>query len=906
MKKRLLSASAGLLLSPIALAVEQAVEDPNAEVERIQVTGSHLKGVDMEGALPVITISEEDIRTSGANTVIELINQLPQFGGGAGTFSTALSGAKQGDAPAGAAGISLRGLGTSSTLTLLNGRRMSVSSFANGNESFVDVNAIPLAAIERVEILTSGASAIYGADAVAGVVNFILRKDFEGFEISASYGDSDASSDDTKKNLNLAFGHVEDNWQMMATFDYFDRNALYDRDRSATAVEPRPSQQGIFPSFNDLWAMDTPEIGDFVEAACPEDQFGVGGFGEYCELNRNAYTATLPEMESYSSLITLDYTFDNGMVWFNEFVYSNKESSSNSEPAPFSGDDAPISYDHPNMPQELRDRFDEAGVDPAYPIFAWGRFPDARTVEVESDNYRVATGLRGELMDWEWQTSFLWGKNENTQKATAGIYHVEKFKAAVGGELCADGSIGCDPDVDGLWYNVFGGQTDNDPMVVDLLREEVPRDGESELMVLDFQASGEIYELPAGSVVMAFGAEYRTEEVEDNPSPLATAIAGDVPVFGFGSTEAEADRWAYAVFTEFAVPVTETLDLQLAARFDEYESFGSDVSPKVGFRYQPTDSLVLRGAWAQSFRAPSLAQVGAGITLSSGALPCSGEFQDNFCGGFDEDDGYLSEIYGNDDLEAETADSYDLGVIWSPTQELTFKVDYWKYKHEDLVGTDDEDLFRQALRGEVRVVSEFPDDPEDPDQVLADGEVGIITRDGTIGSPIEEIRLELVNFGFQETDGFDISAEYDLNTSEWGDFGFYLDATYLNSFEQKLSSGSDTEELAGGWRYPRWLANATMRWRFNDFLGSLRAEYTHSYDDDHDKSAVPEGRQVPSWTTFDLYLSYDITGNSYVSFNVDNLFDREPPVAYGSGANVDLVNHDSMGRYYTLGYTLKF
>ncbi|WP_158538019.1 TonB-dependent receptor plug domain-containing protein [Corallincola holothuriorum] len=911
MKKTVISAAISLLLSPIAMAEEPATStlDTEADVERIQVTGSHLKGVDMEGALPVITISEEDIRTSGADTVIDLLKQIPQFGGGAGTFSTALSGAKQGDSPAGAAGISLRGLGTSSTLTLINGRRVSVSSFANGSESFVDVNGIPLAAVERVEVLTSGASAIYGADAVAGVVNFILKKDFEGLELNASYGDSEDDSDDSKKNLNLTYGLAEGGWQAMGSVDYFKRNALYDRDRSATAVEPRPSQQGIYPSYNDLWAMDVPEIGDFVEASCPEGQQGTGSFGEYCELNRNAYTVTLPEMETISAIATVDYNFDNGVRWFNEFMYSHKDSKSNSEPAPFSGDDAPVSYDYPDMPQELRDRFDNAGVDPDYPIFAWGRFPDARTVKVKSENYRFVSGLQGEFADWSWETSVLWGKNDNEQKATAGIYEVEKFKAALSGELCPDGTTGCDPDVDGLWYNVFDGQQNGDPAIADLMRASVPRDGESELTVVDAKVSGELFELPAGDVVAAFGAEYRKEKVDDNPSELAKADPdndNEVPVFGFGSTEAHADRWAYAVYSEFGVPVTEQLDLQLAVRFDEYESFGSDVSPKVGFRYQPLDSLVLRGSWAQSFRAPSLAQVGAETTLSSGELPCSGEFQDNFCGGFDQDDSYLSEIYGNDDLDAETADSYDLGVIWSPNEEFTLKVDYWYYKHEDLVGTDDEELFRQALRGEVRVVPEVPTNPDDPDQVLADGEIGIITRDGTIGSQIEEIRLELVNFGYQETDGFDIMSDYRLSTTEWGDFTFMLDATYLNSFKQQLSSGTPEEELAGGWRHPRWLANARVRWSYEKFLGSIRANYTHSYDDDHDKSGVPEGRQVPSWTVFDLYLSYDITEQSYVSFNVDNLLDREPPVAYGSGANVDLVNHDSMGRYYTVGYTLRF
>lgn len=890
------AACALFTLTPVAAAIAAETAPAKAEeVETITVTGSRLKGVDMEGAMPITVLDEDDIADSGAKSVIDLLKTLPQMGGGAGTFSTSSSGALQGDSPAGSSGISLRGLGTSSTLTLVNGRRVSVSSFANGNESFVDVNAIPLAAIKRVEVLTSGASAIYGADAVAGVVNLILKEDYEGVEIGTSYGDSEASSADDKVQFNITGGTKIGKTQVMGVFDYFKRNALYDTDREITAVERNPSQQGIWSSFNDLFAQ--PE--DFVEAGCPADQFGVGSYGEYCGVNRNAYTATDPGIESYSGLVTVNVDLSSDLRWKNELMYSSKTSKANSAPAPFSEEE--VYLDHPGMPEDFRDRLLDAGVDPDYPVFAWGRFPDARTVEVESDNFRLVSALHGSVADWDWQSALSYGENKNTQTATAGIYNVEKFRAALVGELCADGSTSCTPGVDGLYYDPFNGQALNDPAVVNLLRERVPRDGKSTLLIADASISGALFELPAGAVASAFGVEFRKEKVDDEPSELAKADPdnnNEVPVYGFGSTEAHAQRDVWAAYGEFAIPMTEQLELSAAARYDNYESFSGDISPKLGLRYQPLESTIFRASYAESFRAPSLAQVGAGTTLGSDTLNCGGEFFDTFCGGYPDDDNYLTEIYGNEDLEAETAKSYNAGVVFSPSEDFTISLDYWRYRHDNLVGTDPDEMFRRALAGDVPVV--------DRDE-LPTGVLGIETRGGEIGDLVETMHLQLENLGTQETDGFDLSSTWYLPKSgSYGNFSLLFDASYLNSFDKQLSKSSTTEELAGEWRYPKWRANAKLRWELDEIYASLGMDYTGDYNDDDEVGDTPQGRKVPSWTIFTAYMAYDLTSNATVSLAVDNLFDKEAPYAYGSSANVDLVNHDTMGRYYTLGLNYRF
>lgn len=911
-------AAAVLCCLPLAVAAQStpSAEEAN-ELDRIVVTGSNIKGIDLEDAQPVRVISAEDIKALGAITVSDLLQQVSQAGGGTGNFSTANSGARQGDSPAGFSGVSLRGLGTASTLTLINGRRMSVASFANGSENFVDINAIPLAAIDRVEILTTGASAIYGADAVAGVVNFILRRDFDGLRLSASYADSEASTDEARMNANLVWGATAGDSRFMVILDAYQRNALYDRDRAISAVEPRPSQQGIYPSFNDLFAQDI----DFVEQSCPDSQrydgrpgFPASRFGEYCELNRNAFTASDPETRRLGAYLTFGHSFADGLEYFSELALQRNESEANSDPAPWSQEE--IDFFHPGMPAALRQRLLAAGVDPDFTIFGWGRFPDARTIEVKSSNWRWVNGLSGYLGDnWSWETALNLSRSDSEQRAVAGIYNVERFRAALLGELCASGATNCAPDNGGLYYSPFGGQTSNSQQVLDLLRERVPRDGESRLYAWDLKFSGEWGATASGPVAWAFGVEARREEISDDPSPLATAdpITGEVPVYGFGSTAVSAERDQVALFAEALVPLHETLDLRLAGRFDDYDDFGSDFNPAVSLRWQPNEAVLLRGGWNTSFRAPSLAQSGAGTTLSSGALPCStgGEFLDSFCGGFTGDDFYLSEVYGNPQLKAETAEAWFVGSVLQLGESTTLSLDWFDFRHKNLVDIDPLELFRQALIDPSLVVAVGE---------LGPGQIGIETRNGSIGSPVEEVHLSLINVGVQKTDGLDISLEQRFDDTAWGDFLFYVDATWTNSFQRSEScGGSDPRrgagacvggqrlvDLNGEFRYPEWLANVGVGWRISHLSTRLWADYTDGYYDDDQRDGVPAGRRVPSWTTLNANLTWDFNEDAYASLGVRNLGDRDPPRALGSASNFDKFNHDSLGRWWQLSYTQRF
>ncbi|SHG93907.1 TonB-dependent receptor domain-containing protein [Ferrimonas marina] len=932
----LLLAAAGFALSPLAQALAAEESTP----ERIEVTGSRIKGVDLEGAQPLVTIDAEDIKSSSANSVSELLREVGQTRGGTGTFSTSASGALSGSSPAGQAAGSLRGLGASSTLTLINGRRVSVSSFAFGSENFVDINAIPLAAIDRIEILPTGASALYGADAVAGVINYILKKDYEGFELNVSYGDSEASSDDSKKNLNLVWGKNFGNSNLTLFADYYDRNATYLRDREQTAESFFPSKQHAWASYNTLF-FDLAK--DKVDPNCPDDirfddrdaDHPAERFFEYCAYNSNQYRPYEPAFEQWGAGATYNYGFDNGTEWFTELMFSQTKGQGESSSAPLNGIEVPF-FD-PRNPDQLHPALtnEDGSINPIGQAFVdfyedafggiiddsfqiYGRLPDTRLVENETQSWRVVTGLRGDLGSWIWETALSASRSESEQLGSAGIASRSKLEAALNGALCTDGSI-CEPG-EGLLispYDAWAGRGDgvNDPAAWDLIYEQVPRNGESSLYSWDFNLSGDLAQWQAGVISAAFGGEVRREELEDIPSELAegTFENGFQPeVIRFGSTRVEADRTTWALYGEFQIPLADSLDMQLAGRYDHYSDFGGDFNPKVGLRYRPLDSLVLRASWASSFRAPSLAQVGAGVKLSSAVVECKSGIAEGYADCDGASDFSIDTIeFGNAELQAEEADSYNAGFALSPTDDITLTLDYWRFEHEQLVAVDPEFTLLQALA-----------DPSllSCDSVPAQNPQGVPVRCDDSGNPLTplvvdgDVHLQLQNLGTQETHGLDLTYSQDF-TALGVDWTLLSDITHVLSFKRQKSASVGEEELAGSYQYPETLASATLRFARNDWFGSMTALYTSGYEDndldalsdfDLERLGISADREVPSWTKVNAQVGYDLGEHHTLRLAVENLFDRDAPVVYGSSQNVDVFNHDILGRYYRVSYTYRF
>ena len=951
-------AVASCLFTQSAIAQNsESTNDSEKKVERIEITGSRIKGVDLEGTQPLVVITAEDIKNSGASNVYELLKDVGQLRGGSGTFSTSESGAASNDTPAGQAAASLRGLGPSSTLTLVNGRRIAASSFAAGTENFVDINSIPVAAIERVEILATGASAIYGADAVAGVINYVLKKDFDGAEINVNYGNSTASSDEGKTGLNLIWGSTDDNSSLTAFLDLYDRKDFAYSDRDQTAETWSLSTRGQFASVryttSDYQDPVSGEYVGFADPACPANLKIVTDpeFGDTaCGYNPNKDMLLNPALKSVAGGFI--YRQDLGSVsWFNELFASQTESMAQSTPANFTNlqDQSTWLYAAYNNPF-IQDNDALAAL--IYPIRTTspngqtrvqvaeirGRFLAPRQIDNTTTAYRLVTGLQGEIGDFEWESAFTYSRSESEQVAISGIYNRYKFNAALFGELCGNGDTNCSPSNGGLWFNPFGGQTGNE-QVLDLISESPRREGESEVLGVDLRLNGNLFELPAGTVASAFGAEFRQEKLSDTPDLIAQSRFDRdylVDVIGFGSSKARANRDQAAVFGELFVPLGAGVDLQLAGRFDKYDDFGSSFNPKIGLTWRPTDDLVLRGSAATSFRAPSLTQGGVELRTTSTTARCLPEFAAIYCGG--DIGGEITPNtleFGNKNLEAEEAKSLSVGFAWSLTDNATFTADFWQFDHEKTIGTDLESALLNTLTDPtLRYCGLVPADKvgisftqqmctalglqsgftQPLDQVLANWKQ-VDSRARSLPLFRDHILL-LENTGNQQTKGIDFTYTQSVDTS-YGRFRLTADVTKLMSFSRERGAFAAEEQLAGSFRYPKLLAGLKLKWDSDQWFAGLGINYTSDYQDeialldpaDIERLAargINIDRRIPSWSKVNANLGYEMTPNLTITLNIDNLLDREPPFVYGRYKDVDLLNHDVLGRNYRLQASYRF
>ncbi|GEA10200.1 TonB-dependent receptor [Alteromonas sp. KUL49] len=964
-----------LSLNPLSFAAayaQDAISDETTEtVERIQVTGTNIRGVDMEGAQPLTVLTAEDIAKTGASTISDLMRTVSQTRGGLGSFDTTQSGATSTSTPAGQAAASLRGIGPSATLTLVNGRRIAASSFAAGTENFVDVNSIPASAVERVEILATGASAIYGADAVAGVINYILKDNYEGLELNGRYENTTNSHDHGATNFQVLWGKSFDNSNVTAYLDYYDRNDARATDFSQTRDPLLTSSYSYLPK-------NTPNI--YYFAARDGNEIGAPNcasplvtteFGEeICAYYGNEDDYFETPLTAYSGGVT--YTQEiNDLTWRTELLVSHNKSTSFSSPAPINQVD---DSEGPWVPETALDVFDDTTrnalldnmyIDP-FTSFAGqdlygfqydARFSTPRTIEIDTTAYRLVSVLQGEFNDWEWEAGVTYSNSESSQEAVAGIYNRYKYTAAVHGELCSDGSIAdYDYDSDVLTcgsgslvnaYNPFAvGVTANDQILA--LTQEVPtRDGTSEVFALDAKVNGELMQWGDEAIMMAAGVEFRREEITDTPSLNAQAQASNdylVDVFGFGSSLSAADRNQFGAFVELFVPVSEKLDVSLAGRFDDYNDFGSTFNPKIGVVFRPVDDLILRGAWSTAFRAPSLTQAGVKLRTTRASFDCSANqaVADLYCEGQGSVRGNNVLELGNASLKAEESEALSIGLAYSPTEKTHITIDYWQFDHEDIVDTNMTGVLAAAINdASLRHCGIVPEGQTgisyDPDLCLVTDDSGLTIEED--GANLTEILdawiafddprfyelplyrdhiLQLENTGTQELSGVDWRIIQDIELSK-GTIELGFSGTHYLSYDRNKPGSDEIEELAGTFRYPETVASAEIFYVTDDWYAGAYVYYTGSYQDDIIRLRNREfdevealgvldadgNRDVESWTTVTLSAGYYFE-NMDLRFTLDNLFDEDAPVAYGSARGFDAYNHDPYGTTYSVSLSYYF
>ncbi|WP_395341519.1 TonB-dependent receptor domain-containing protein [Ningiella sp. W23] len=948
--------------------VNQATEEAS-EIEVISVTGSNIRGVDLEGSQPLTVISAEDIQRSGFNTLTELMRTVNQTRGGTSSFTTAQSGATSTSTPPGQATAALRGMGPSSTLTLVNGRRIAASSFASGTENFVDINSIPLSAIERIEILATGASAIYGADAVAGVINYILKDDFEGFELSAQYGQSDISANEDEISLQAFYGMKLGDGNLSVFADYFNRQEIEATNREITATPVLQSSYSYLPKNTPNIYFGSTRSGDEIGNPACSSPLVTTEFGEtICAYYNNEDDWLETPLESVSAGFIYNTAFGD-IDFSTDFLFSSSSSTSVSRPSPINRvDDREGPFVDESILDTLPANFatiDDLFIDPfdtpaGRELFGFmfdARFSDPRTVEIDTQAMRLVSQLSGSFDDWDWRSGITLSRSESEQVATAGIYNRYQYHAGLAGELCANGDIASyDRSSDTLncagstllgIYNPFDNRSPDNLAILAASQAFPTRDGTSELYGWDATINGELFEFNGRMVSAAFGAEIRREEISDVPSENSRARAENdylVDVFGFGSSFSEASRTQWGAFAEFQIPLADYLDVNMAGRFDDYNDFGSSFNPKVSFSLRPAENLIVRGSWSTAFRAPSLTQAGVQLRTTRASFDCGANQQvaDLYCEGDNIIRGNNVLELGNPNLQPEESESYSLGIAYSPTENTDITIDYWAFEHEDLVDTNMTGVLAAAITdASLRHCG-----------VLQEGEIGIsydpflcdytdtngrtIEEDGANLSEIldewiffENPRFEelplfrdhvllLDNTGTQELSGIDISFFQRFEFSSY-DLELSFDGTRYISFERNIPGSDQIEQLAGSFQYPKTVANAEVFVVTDDWFAGFTLFITGEYEDDtirlrsrelEELQALGEiddedRRTIESFTTLDFSAGYYFD-NLDIRLRIENLLDKDAPVAYGTSRGYDSFNHDPFGRRYTLSATYRF
>ena len=841
--------SATLALSGGFTATAYAAQGAE-KIERIEVTGSRIKRSDMEGPSPVQSIGRDDIENMGYDNLQQLLERMPVAGNG--TFST--RGNNQDSTANGSAAVSLRGLGADATLVLINGRRVSVSAFAEGiTNSFVDINSIPVSAIERIDILKDGASAIYGSDAVAGVVNVILKKDIEGVELNLGYGGTDGPNYE-ETTASLVWGTSSEKSSASIIIDYFKNTSLSSNEMGSLGTanqapyggEDFRSSRG-FPGYFYVDEVKT------IDPDCPADKATASGS---CLFDYGPYGYLSPASERIGAISQFEYRFDNAITSFLEMAIQHNSSVAAGAPTPLDEDAGlTVPASHPNNP---------FGED-----IAIGRYrtvdAGARQWDIESDTLRLVAGLRGEINDWSWEAAVQKGRSKSMQTGdrTQGWVRTDFLQQ----------------EIDAGSYNPFGG-TFNDPEVIDRITTSLVRRGESHMTSFDANITGEAFDFGDGVVMMAAGIEYREEDVNDIPDDQFQRGL----IFGTESVSASAEREQYAAYVEFSIPLSDSLELQLAGRYDDYSDFGNTTNPKIAFRWAPSDEITVRASWAQGFRAPSLAQIGLGPSQKSqffvDTQRCEQTGLD--CQALD----YNIEFSGNPDLEAEESESWNIGFIWAPEADFGISVDIWSITQDNKI---DEEEFGPIYAAECG----------NQNSTIC---VRLPATGGASLGTIQKVHSTFKNLSSQEVSGIDISGNYNHSLDDLGLLKFNLEWAYQDKFEK------DGRDYTGEYGYPehRWIFSTN--WEIGQFNTNINISYVGEFEDtpdidfdgnlDFDSNT---SRMVDSQILVDLQTSYHVTEFTKVSLGVNNLLDEEPPFAIGDGDG-DLYGyvsgvHNPRGRY---------
>lgn len=861
----------GVISTAVCLAL--GVVTPQAmaqdkQIERIAVTGSLIKRLDIEGPSPVTSIDADQIANTGVTDLISLFTKLPISG--QGTFST--QGNSSDDTANGGSSVSLRGLGADSTLILINGRRVSVSPFAKGiDTAFVDINNIPLAAIKRVDILKDGASATYGSDAIAGVINIVLKDDFDGAAVSAKLGDT-ADGGGKEQNFNIIWGASDDKFKHTFILDYFDREEVlyadrdYSRSANQAALRPNDPDAVDFRSSagipGTIALKDDPTnriIDEFgVDRCAPED---IDRAAAICRYDYAPVMTMIPDAERFSYNYLGRYEINDSLRAFIDFNGQNSKSIVRGAGSP-SFNELFMAGDNANHP---------FADDPSHPFFAQDLTMRRRTVDignrekrVDTDYFRTILGMGGEIDSWSWEAAYSYIKSKSVERGVDGFPNSRRTQEAIDNES----------------WNPFEPST-NSQASLDFIETTTTRVGKSTNKSFDVTFSGPVLEMPEGELMAAVKAEYREEAISDNPDDQF--LRGEV--FGTEATQANGSRDSKSLSAEISIPVLEQLEVQLAVRYEDYSDFGTTTDPKISFLWAPLDNLSFRGSYGTAFRAPSLHQLGLGRTDESPNLVDTVRCNAVNLGCTPAE--YTAVFAGNPDLGPEESSSYNVGVIYAFSEDLDFSLDYYSYDIENIIDSDTQFVFTN-FGGDSTVVERIPTGiPNDPGEVV-------------------RVFDSFQNIGDLKTSGIDFDLGYKLD-SEMGEFRFGFVMNYVLKYEEFRPSADGGKRLnlsEGEFEQPEVRHTTSMDWAMNDISATVALNYIGEFSGDADSGFGD--KTVDSMTTVDLVLNYRGIENTTLTLGSTNLLNEEPPFSHHDFYGYVNSTHNGQGRFVYAQATYSF
>jgi iron complex outermembrane receptor protein len=906
------SGSVALSMGAVALAQAQEAPAP-APIQRVEITGSSIKRAQAEGSLPVQTVTHDDIQKLGVTSTEALLATLT-----ANTMVGATSVAEGvGLQTFGNTTASLRGIGSSKTLVLVNGRRL--ANYATSGTS-VNINSIPLASVDHVEILKDGASGVYGSDAIGGVINFILRNNFNGYEATAyASGTKDGGGKNTKASFIAGWGDFDkDRYNITVSGDVAKDGSLYGAQRSyagkswddAGAFDTSATPSGALRTFD---PNTTPDANGRIAKVLNSQGSGIGNALSpgncaangstfdpnfpTCRYNPSPLVPLVPDVKRANLAGSFRFKMSEDQEFFVEGFQSHQLTSVSEQPSPYS-----VSFLAPDLAFPAANVYPAIVLNPtnpAYPAaYIAANKPSAagkpvtvsyrafdgggRKFQDVADQSHLVVGTKGTFKGYDFDLAYTHNSSsvsENTQQGyqsqlalvkllsgnDAFNPYVQNQSAALAAQIYATNYVG----------NMQNAVLRNDSFTGHF--------------------GGDVMELPGGTMKFSAGASITDENLNLNPS--AAFQTGDISGYGGQALPLSASRSSSAIFGELAMPILKSLEVDFALRTDRYPGITS-TNPKVSMRFQPMGEVLFRGSYGQGFREASLPELNDPQTFGT-----SSTFVDPKTGVSNQ---WNTLAGGNPNLKPEKSKQFSFGAVVDPAKGVSLAVDYWRINVNQLITTLDPNFIVQQETGGNATY------------------VPLVKRDAA--GNITQIVSTNLNVGGLKTAGVDIEAAWKVKTTDMGAFTTRLNGTYITKYDQELpdgtiqpsvgktidENGNPLNAVSAGGIIFKWRHTLSFEWKMKDYSFDIAQNFQSSYMDAPraDSATGTDAQKVDSFATYDLGASYTGIKNLTLRAGLKNAFNKKPPLAIGLGnffqAGYDPTYYDAHGQTGFVTATYKF